>query len=128
MGQFLELADDLATLNYDIEKEGAFDKMLQSRNAANIALQAAYRIATEDRAAYCLPTQVKTETSTICMDIWQVIRHQLWLDNDGPEKTPWSRDGAIPMLESDEPPVMVTKDGNEQTMVDVAVKNAKGAQ
>jgi hypothetical protein len=66
-------------------------------------LDAAYRVAVDDRQAFGLPVIGKTPYSLICEDIWQVIRHQLWLDAGGPEKMPWAVDGNAPLCVSDEP-------------------------
>jgi hypothetical protein len=120
LGQMGDLAEDLAMLQYQKlsaeERHERFDEILQIRDHAKICLDAAYRVAVDDRHAFVLPAIGKTPYGLICEDIWQVIRHQLWLDEDGPTKMPWSTAGREPLLMSDEPlPQVWREDGDSAT-------------
>ena len=48
------------------------------------------------------------ETARICEDVWQVIRHQLWLDN--PKRLEYTVDSREPLPVSEEPLAKIKKE------------------
>ncbi len=106
MGQMDMLAESLAGMNFTYDasnpnNDKAFSKYIEDRRNANIVLDSAYRIATGDRQRYGLNCKFRTEESAIVEDLWQVIRHQLWLDNES--RAEWDVDSREPMPVSHEP-------------------------
>jgi hypothetical protein len=107
LGQMGDLANDLSMLSYqnlsEEERHEFFDKILQTREHTRFCLDAAYRIATDDRRSHNQTLIGKTHYRLFCEDIWRVIRHQLWLDAGGPEHMPGVVDGDEPRPVSNEP-------------------------
>lgn len=106
MGQTWDLADDLAAIGVDLSKDNphqaaAFDSWLDRRESTRLAADAMFRIATCDRRNALNVHNVFGEIGGICEDIWQVMRHQSWLDN--PNRSEWSVDRGEPLPVSDEP-------------------------
>jgi hypothetical protein len=108
LGQAYELIEDWAFGELDWnapkseERDRAMDRAFLRRDDAAEVFRTAYRIARGNTYRNC-----STETSRICEDIWQVVRHQIWLDEDGPEKMPWSVDSRELFPVSSEPPVVI---------------------
>lgn len=106
MGQTWQLADDWCLQGYDYYKnpdegktinEKTFDKCLWVCDHVRALLDTARRMAVPpSHTLYKL-----SENARICEDVWQVIRHQLWLDDpDGRDRLVDSRP---PMPVADEP-------------------------
>ncbi len=53
------------------------------------------------------------DTADILWDMYQVIRHQLWLDNPDPEKPRWTVD-ASPATQFGDEPLIVVKPKNQK--------------
>lgn len=107
MGQMGDLADSLAGLDVDFSRDNPmhsqiFDAYIQRRDATRIALDAAKNIAFGQHN-YPSPG----EDARICEDVWQVIRHQLWLDN--PDRLEYTVDSREPLLVSQQPIATIRK-------------------
>lgn len=106
MGQFTILSEDLSSMDmvFPSEKEKRdkeVDSFFERRDNTKIVLDAAYRIATGDRWAHGIAITGRTDTSRVCEDVWQVIRHQLW--KDSADKPPYTVDSHPPLPVSDLP-------------------------
>lgn len=106
IGQWHHVTEDWAFAEFNFQapasegRDRAFDSAITRKEAAEMMLEAAYRVAKPAGVRSCA-----TNESRICEDMWQVIRHRLWLDNDGPNQMPWSVDGRTLLPVSDEPPI-----------------------
>lgn len=98
MRQTFDLAEDIAFcgFNYKSHTEEDFENRLARREEAMEILNRGIRIASGDTSIYDIG-----ETARVCEDIWQVIRHQLWLDN--PKRLEYTVDSREPLPVSGEP-------------------------
>lgn len=98
MGQFRDLADDIAFRGYDINKDAdrsEFNHRINYRNDAEDLFNQAYRLASfGDMFHY------KTEDERNAIDIWHVIRHQFWKEN--PNRRDDTTDSYPPFPTADE--------------------------
>ncbi len=100
MNQWGELADSLAMKNIDLSTdnlnhEKIFERYITERDSIRNVFECAGRILWENRR------NPKSEEQLIAEDIWQVIRHQLWKDNE--HRDDWCVDSREPLRMSDEP-------------------------
>lgn len=107
MGQMWDLADSLAGLDVDFSRDNPlhdqiFDSYIKRRDATRIVLEAAKKVAFGEHN-YPSPG----EDARICEDVWQVIRHQLWLDN--PDRLEHTVDSREPLLMSQQPIATIRK-------------------
>lgn len=102
LNQWGDLADRLAMIGVDLSPENPnhkwiFDNMIKTRDDVRVVLEAAGRILWP----YGLSKQ--SEENILLQDIWQVIRHQLWLDDPDRDKRGYCVDGNEPLICGDEP-------------------------
>ena len=102
LNQWGDLADRLAMIGVDLSPENPnhkwiFDNMIKTRDDVRVVLEAAGRILWP----YGLSKQ--SEENILLQDIWQVIRHQLWLDDPDRDKRAYCVDGNEPLIRGDEP-------------------------
>lgn len=101
MGQWRDLAESLAIKNIDLSADNPhhkeiFERYLSKRDAGEKVLKCAGEILMG--SPYGNP---KSEDQLLAEDIWQVIRHELWMDR--PDKDDWCVDAREPMQVSQEP-------------------------
>lgn len=99
MGQWGQLADELSMQNVDMSPENPahsriFDRFITTRDCVREIFGSVNRILSEG-------LQKKTQRMLVAEDIWQVIRHQIWIDRGA--KDDWCVDSREPMQWSDEP-------------------------
>lgn len=104
MNQWRDLAEDLASEGFVYDKKNPnndrnFDAYLIRRDITQELLQTAMKVAQPQRNYYV--TAQTPEKSLIAQDIWQVIRHQLYLDNGG-DTNGWSVDARMSLQMSEE--------------------------
>ena len=102
LNQWGDLADRLAMIGVDLSPENPnhkwiFDNMIKTRDDVRVVLEAAGRILWP----YGLSKQ--SEENILLQDIWQVIRHQLWLDDPDKDERGYCVDGNEPLIRGDEP-------------------------
>lgn len=108
LNQWFDFASDIAQAGYEYNSENPdnskkFDEYINRRNQAEEMFKAAMRIAESENNC---PHTTQTEEMLIAQDIWQVIRHQLYLDRGGDPNgmvvdanKPYSRSGeALPKI------------------------------
>lgn len=100
MGQWSGLADDLSAQNVDFHMENkevhsrVFDRYINTRDCIRQIFESVSRI-------LCDGLRQKTHRMLVAEDIWQVIRHQQWIDRGA--KDDWCVDAREPMQFSDRP-------------------------
>ena len=104
MGQFSSLADNLVFEGYQYDKEDpqnsdTFSQKIKRRNDAEEKFEEALKAAQPERKNKAIP---KTDRMLIAEDIWQVIRHRLYLDRGGRRSDPVV-DAREPLRTSEEP-------------------------
>lgn len=98
MGQWSGLADDLSAQNVDFHMENkevysrVFDRYINTRDCIRQIFESVSRI-------LCDGLRKKTKRMLVAEDIWQVIRHQQWIDRGA--KDDWCVDAMEPMQFSD---------------------------
>lgn len=103
LNQWGPLADRMSEIGYELPPQDdpnrgqIFDRRIQKRDAVRVVLEAAGRILWP----YGLDKQ--DENNKLAQDIWQVFRHQLWLDRPDRDKLGYCVDGNKPLIQSDEP-------------------------
>lgn len=107
MLQTWDLADELARLTFhydedDPENRKKFDDYLERRNKTDKLLIEAMYAATGGKAIS------KTPEVNQAIDIWHVIRYQLWKDKPEP-KSHNTVDSYHPIILSDEEPVTIER-------------------
>ena len=109
LNQWWGLADRLATIGLEIppaddpHHDQVFDRYIHTRDDARIVMEAAGRVLWP----YGLTKQ--DADNILAQDIYQVIRHQLWLDDPDRDKSQYSVDAAPPLLQSGEPAAKCVK-------------------
>lgn len=106
--QWWPLAERLAAMNFDLSTENpdhdkSFDRFMHTRDAVGAVFEAAGRIMWPDGL------ERLTADNIIAQDMWQVIRHQLWMDDPNPNKSVFCCDANTPCLNSQEPVVKCEK-------------------
>ena len=103
LNQWWDLADRISKIDCalpsqdDPDRDRIFDRRIQKRDAVRVVLEAAGRILWP----YGLDKQ--DEDNLLAQDIWQVFRHQLWLDRPDRDKLGYCVDGNKPMIQTNEP-------------------------
>jgi len=105
LNQWGNLADRIASIGVDFSRDNPkhdkiFDDYISKRDDVRVVLEAAGRILWP----YGLNKQA--DDNLVAQDIYQVIRHQLWLDNQNRDELSWIVDSQKPFLQSGEPPVL----------------------
>ena len=103
LGQYFGYMDDLAFAGFDYKNhsEQDLDKRILRRNLGEDLFSVLYRrLFSESRE--------KTQKENALIEIWETIRHQLWLDREEP-KPHGTVDSSPPLLLSGLPPVKVRK-------------------
>lgn len=106
MNQWFDFAANIA-MSYRYDKNDPdnarkFNAYINRRNKSQELFEKAFRVAQPDY-------QRKTDEMAIAEDIWQVLRHRLYLDRGG-DSNGWSVDARKPIKISDEPlPKIETK-------------------
>jgi hypothetical protein len=103
MGQFFQLSDDLCFSDFGngYTKE-EFDQAIKDRNEVLDMFKYISRIAFKGK-----PSK-KTEEMQVGIDMWEMIRHRLWLDLPEP-KSHNTTDAREPITFSDEPPIKIER-------------------
>lgn len=101
MNQWGDLANDLAFTGFDYGSHDSmkFNARIERRDGTQRILETAMDIAQPMRKHGIYPEQ--TTEMLRAQDIWQVIRHQLWVDRHGDEDS-WCVDSREPMCMSGE--------------------------
>ena len=103
LNQWGDLADRVANIGFEYPSkdmpnhELVFDRHIHTRDTVHTVLETAGRILWP----YGLDKQ--DEDNLLAQDIWQVFRHQLWLDRPDRAKLGYCVDGNKPMIQSNEP-------------------------
>lgn len=105
MNQWSGLAEELALQGVDLSPENPrhkeiFECFLVKRDSVQIVLESIGKILGWD-----YQTQ-KGETQLIAEDIWQVVRHELWKNQEN--RNDWSVDAREPLRMSEEPLPQIT--------------------
>ena len=100
LNQWFYFATNIALCGYeydesDPDNDKKFDGYINRRNESQELFEKAFRTAQPNY-------QMKTDEMMIAEDIWQVIRHKLWIDRNG-DKDDWCADSREPMPMTDEP-------------------------
>lgn len=120
MNQWFDFAANIA-LSYRYDKNDPdnarkFNAYINRRNESQELFEKAFRVAQPDY-------QRKTDEMAIAEDIWQVLRHRLYLDRGG-DPNGWNVDARKPIKMSDEPLPKISEieqteggksDGEEET-------------
>lgn len=103
LNQWWDLADRISKIGCalppqdDPNRDRVFDRRIQRRDAVRVVLEAAGRI------LWPHGLDKQDEDNLLAQDIWQVFRHQLWLDKPDRDKLGYCVDGNKPMIQSNEP-------------------------
>lgn len=102
LNQWDDLANRLAAIGVDFSSENPnhdkiFDSYINKRDDVHEVLKTVGRILWP----YGLTKQ--TEENLIAQDIWQVIRHQLWIDSPKREELSYTVDAREPLQMGGEP-------------------------
>lgn len=100
LNQWFDFATNVSLRGYEYDKsdpdnDEKFDDYINRRNESQELFEKAFRIAQPDY-------QMKTNEMMIAEDIWQVIRHKLYLDRGG-DPNSYVVDARKPLKMSDEP-------------------------
>ena len=100
MNQWFDFATNVSLCGYEYDKsdqdnDRKFNNYINRRNESQELFEKAFRTAQPNY-------QMKTDEMMIAEDIWQVIRHKLYLDRGG-NPNGWCVDAREPMKLSDEP-------------------------
>lgn len=103
LNQWWDLADRISNIGCalppqdDPDRDRIFDRRIQKRDTVRVVLEAAGRI------LWPHGLDKQDEDNLLAQDIWQVFRHQLWLDRPDRDKLGYCVDGNKPMIQSNEP-------------------------
>lgn len=100
LNQWFDFATNIALCGYEYDKndpenDKKFDDYINRRNESQELFEKAFQIAQPNY-------QLKTVEMMIAEDIWQVIRHKLYIDRGG-DPNGWCVDARKPLKMSDEP-------------------------
>lgn len=105
LNQWGGLAERLAFKGVDLQdektRERNFDRYIAAKDAAQEVFKAAGRILWQHGALQ------KDDEQLIAEDVWQVIRHQLFLDSGSTDS--WRVDAREPLLLGSEPPAKIER-------------------
>ena len=99
MNQWFDFATNVSLCGYEYDKSDQdnnrkFNAYIKRRNESQELFEKAFRTAQPNY-------QLKTDEMMIAEDIWQVIRHKLYLDRGG-DPNGWCVDAREPMPVTDE--------------------------
>lgn len=104
MGQFRDLADDVAFSGFDYKdhEEIEFSTRIARRNAGLELLLEAFRI---------LQPRLTAQTGEMltAQDMWAVIRHERWKERPDRDKLQWTTDAHEPLHLSGEPMIQIRR-------------------
>lgn len=105
MNQWMDLSDELSAVGFtynkeDPENERKFQEYIDRRDASKVLFEQAMLAAQPQRAAG--KPIYKTEQMLVAEDIWQVIRHRLYLDRGG-DPNSFVVDARKPLRMSEDP-------------------------
>lgn len=105
MDQWGDLADELASVGYVYDKNDPdcrkkFEDFIERRDTSRILFEQALDVAQPQRRRG--NPMYKTDQMLVAEDIWQVIRHKLYLDKGG-DPDSFVVDARKPLQMSDEP-------------------------
>ena len=109
MGQFIDLADDLAFCGYEYgqphngKQEDDFTRRIHRRDSCKDLMDHAFSIAQPRITANGY--YPKTPHMISAIDAWRVIRHQFWKEK--PNKSKWTTDADEPYQQSGEPLIKI---------------------
>lgn len=100
LNQWFDFATNVSLCGYKYDKndpgnDRKFDDYINRRNESQELFEKAFRTAQPNY-------QMKTDEMMIAEDIWQVIRHKMYLDRGG-DPNGWFVDAREPLKMSDEP-------------------------
>ena len=102
MGQFFDLATDIAEAGRENLSDIQFRDMIARRNAAQELMNSAFLLTQPIM-------QKKTERMLIAEDIYDVLKHELWKMRPEKERSGWSVDSHPPLHLSSEPLIKIEK-------------------
>lgn len=104
MGQFFDLAEDVAFAGFDFKehKEIDFFDRIARRDAAIDLMNAAHRLMQPIFSE-------KSDEMLVAQDIWSVIRHERWKERPDKEKLQWTVDACEPLHLSDQPRITIRR-------------------
>ena len=109
LNQWDRLAERLAFKGVDLQdektRERNLDRCIAAKDAAQAVFKAAGRILWQHGALQ------KDDEQLIAEDVWQVIRHQLFLDSGSTDT--WRVDAQEPILWGPEPPAKIERIGGD---------------
>lgn len=108
MNQWEDLSDRISKIGIDLDPKNPkhdkiFDSYIEKRDDVRVILQAVGRM------LWPFGLQKQSEENIIAQDIWQVIRHQLWIDNPMRDELAYTVDAREPFLQSQEPRVVCVR-------------------
>lgn len=100
MNQWFDFATNVSLRGYEYDKsdqdnDRKFNDYINRRNESQELFEKAFLTAQPNY-------QMKTDEMMVAEDIWQVIRHKLYIDRGG-DPNGWSVDAREPLKMSDEP-------------------------
>ena len=110
MGQFFDFASDVAKNGFEYTKDNPdndrlFDEYINRRNDSQDLFEKAFDVAAPNRYE-----RKKTPDMITAMDVWHVIRHQMYLEYPEP-KDHYTVDAYPPSPWGEEPLPKIEKDG-----------------
>lgn len=111
LGQYFDLANDIAFNGYDYEKDKAnggseFNRRINCRNDAQEIFNQAFELA-KPRYTKADEYYQKTPDMRNAIDIWHVIRHHFWKEN--PDRRDDTTDSYPPFPTADEELIKVER-------------------
>ena len=108
MGQFFDFSCEVALNGYEYDKENPendklFNEYIERRNESEDLFMKAYDVAAPNRWE-----RKKTKDMVSAIDIWHVIRHQLYIERPEP-KDHFTVDAYPPHPNSDEPLITIER-------------------
>lgn len=107
LNQWRDLADRMAFKGFPPENEEKRDEVFDQCIAKRDAVSAVFEAAGKILWGHEIPP--KNDQQLIAEDIWQVIRHQLYLDSGSADS--WRVDAREPLLLGPEPPAIIERVG-----------------
>lgn len=108
LNQWVDLGDRISRIGVDLDPknpkhEQIFDSYIDKRDDVLVILEAIGKM------LWPHGLRKQEEENIIAQDIWQVIRHQLWIDNPMREELGYTVDAREPFLQSQEPRVLCVR-------------------
>ena len=103
LNQWGDLAERVANIGFEYPPKDmpnralVFDRHIQTRDTVRTVLEAS------GRSLWPYGLDKQDEDNLLAQDIWQVFRHQLWLDRPDRDKLNYCVDGNKPLIQTNEP-------------------------